>query len=120
MRFLLDENVHRKLAAFLIAHGHDATRTPKGLTNGAVFALARSESRILITHDEDFAQHPPEVAYAGVVLIKILPKRFEQLKQAVNRFLLQAYTAEQLRDTLILLFEDRSEAVPFRAQRFSV
>ena len=119
MRFLLDENVHRKLATFLIAHGHDAARTPKGLTNGAVFALARTESRILITHDEDFAQRPPEVAHAGVGLIKILPERFEQLKHATHRFLLQADTADQLHNTLVLLFEDRSEVVPFRAQRFS-
>jgi predicted nuclease of predicted toxin-antitoxin system len=53
MRFLLDESAEARLAAFLTARGHDATR-------------------ILITNDKDFGElvvrerHP----HAGVILFR--------------------------------------------------
>src|SRR3989338_3689138 len=96
MRFLLDENVHRKLTVFLTARGHDAKRSPKGLTNGAVFALARAQRRVLITHGDDFAQRPPEAGHRGVVLLRISPERFEQLQRAAQQFILQRYTPKHL------------------------
>ena len=53
MRFLLDENIHHGLIAVLTGLGHDIKLSPKGVTNGAVFDLAVSESRVLFTHDTE-------------------------------------------------------------------
>ncbi len=60
MKFLLDENVEYRIAAFLKKHGHDVTAIahdyPNALTDRAVLAIAAAEKRILITNDRtDFA-----------------------------------------------------------------
>jgi len=86
MRFLLDENVHHGLVLFLTGLGHDATRSPKGLSNGAVFAAASSAQRILLTHDKDFAEWQPTESHPGVILT----------------------------DRLVVVFPDRHDEFPFR------
>lgn len=112
MRFLFDENVHRGLLSVLTALGHDVQLSPKGLSNGKVLALAVSEHRILVTHDEDFARQPLPSPHAGVILVKIPSRRFEPLKHAMSKLLTQRPSSEQFRATLTLLFEDRFEQQP--------
>ena len=116
MRFLLDENVHQGLLSFLNGLGHDAAVSPKGLTNGAVFAAALAERRVLITHDQDFSAFPPLTSHPGIVWLRILPKEFTQLKAALQRLLTECPTPEALVDQLVLVFPDRHELIPFRAQ----
>jgi predicted nuclease of predicted toxin-antitoxin system len=76
MRFLLDESAEARIAVFLTAHGHDATRIgrdyPRSLPDEDVLALAHHEQRILITNDKDFGElvvreHHP---HAGVILFR--------------------------------------------------
>ena len=116
MRFLLDENVHRKLVPFLTGLGHEVTRSPKGLSNGAVFAHATSDRRALVTHDNDFAASPPHTSHPGIVLVKILPKDFEPLKAAFQRLLEEKPSPELFADRLVVLFPDRHDEFPFRAE----
>jgi predicted nuclease of predicted toxin-antitoxin system len=88
MRFLLDENVHQGLVPFLTGLGHETARSPKGVSNGAVFAAAASAQRILLTHDKDFAEWHPTEHHPGVVLLRIVPGAFDQLQTALQRVLL--------------------------------
>jgi predicted nuclease of predicted toxin-antitoxin system len=89
MRFLIDENVKLKLLRWLSESGHDAIRVPSGTRNGRVLALGIAESRILITHDHDFAdryRYPPD-QYAGIILIEIHPPVLSALKTALSKLL---------------------------------
>ena len=55
MRFLADENLDRRVAVRLRRAGHDITSAPKGLADKAAAELAKAQARVLLTHDEDFA-----------------------------------------------------------------
>ena len=116
MRFLLDENIHRGLLAALASLGHDATVSPKGLSNGRVLALAVAEDRILITHDEDFAKRLFPSHHTGIILVKIPSRDFEALQHAATKLLAQRSSAAQFRDTLTLLFADRFDQLPFASE----
>ena len=60
MRFLLDQNVDRRFAAFLASLGHDvkviAADYPPGLPDREVLAIGRRERRVLLTNDRDFGE----------------------------------------------------------------
>ncbi len=77
MRFLLDENAEFRLAAFLVERGHDVTSIahdyPGGLADHEVLAIARRESRILITNDRDFGELiiRRRLAHAGVIFFRL-------------------------------------------------
>ena len=118
MRLLLDENVHQGLVAWLTGLGHDAHRAPKGLTNGAVFAAAVADGRVLITHDKDFGARAPLIDHPGIVLLKLLPKDFEALKAALQRLFTQASAAEAMANRLWLVFPDHHDEFSFRAEEF--
>ena len=115
MRFLLDENVHQGLVPVLTGLGHEPTICPKGLSNGAVFAAARSAQRILLTHDKDFAEHPPIARHPGIILLKILPQELGQLTTALQRLLADKPAPELFVDRLFLVFPDRHDEFPFTA-----
>ena len=114
MRFLLDENVHRGLTAFLVAKGHDATLSPKGLVNGRVLALAVTENRVLITHDSDFSEKMSSDRHAGIILVKIFPKHFDQLKSSILRLLSEKGSPDSFSGKLFLLFDGHFDEIPFR------
>ncbi len=118
MRCLLDENVHQGLVAFLSGLGHDARRSPKGLTNGAVFAVAVAEGRVLITHDTDFAAHPPVGPHPGIILLRVVPKDLDRLKAALHPVLTPSTTPERFTDRLIVVFPDHHDESPFRSKEF--
>ena len=105
MRFLIDENIRREAIQFLIEKGHDAKRTPKGLTNGDVIRLAQEEGRILLTHDKDFSNvslYPPK-SLSGIVLLKIHPPNVPDIVTALEKLLRQHTSPESLRGKSIIL-----------------
>lgn len=118
MRFLLDENVHRKLLSLLNQKGHDVKLSPKGLVNGKVLALAIKEARTLITHDADFAMEAPTHSHPGIILVKIPSKELEALKTAFERFVLKERFSLSLADKLFLLFVDHCDEFPFMAEEY--
>jgi len=64
MRFLVDEDVPRKLLTTLVHAGHDAIRVERSASDAAIALQAQHESRILITRDKDFtntAFYPPRL-----------------------------------------------------------
>ena len=77
MKFKLDENISRRGVELLRSAGHDAiTVRDEGLAGAddeAIFAVASSEGRALITLDYDFAQilrFPPQHS-AGIVVLEL-------------------------------------------------
>jgi hypothetical protein len=89
VRFLLDENVDVRLSVFLEERGFAVSFSPKGLKNGAVLALAKKTSSVLLTNDKDFANPDlfdlPQVS--GIVVFVIHPPTLPKLKLALTRFL---------------------------------
>ena len=94
MRFLLDQSAEARIAAFLAAHGHDATRVgrdyPPGIPDEQVLAIARREQRVLITNDKDFGElvHRSRLPHAGVILFRFpLDATAQQKIAALERLL---------------------------------
>ena len=82
MKFLLDQNVDRRFAAYLRGLGHDVTIIsvdyPPGLPDQDVLAIAHREGRIVLTNDRDFGelvfrQHAP---HAGVIYFRLYTPDF--------------------------------------------
>ena len=94
LRFLLDENVHRALSIFLNKNGIDFILSPKGIKNGNLAVLSKTENRVLVTNDSDFDDpflYPKEKIFS-VVLLKIhqhlpdvLVNRFSSLLKEKNK-----------------------------------
>lgn len=107
MRILLDEDVHIKVLDWLAEAGHDVLRVPSGLKNGQVIALARRESRVLVTRDKDFASrlmYPPSES-AGVVILRIHPPQLEKLTTALHRLMVEL-SETQLNGKLAIVEEE--------------
>jgi predicted nuclease of predicted toxin-antitoxin system len=113
MRFLLDENVHHGLLGFLTSLGRETKLSPKGLSNGKVLELAIHEERILVTHDQDFIKHEYPEKQPGIILIKIPPRNFAQLKTSMKSLLSEKTAPRDFVNRVFLLFEDRYEDFPF-------
>ncbi|WP_049902841.1 DUF5615 family PIN-like protein [Halococcus agarilyticus] len=70
MRFLLDEDTESALARHLSKSTHDVKRVVDVLGSGTsdhkVMAHARSTDRIIVTHDDDFADTARSDEHRGV------------------------------------------------------
>lgn len=103
MRFLIDENLSKKLARFLNQLGYPTLRVRTinpGIDDYQVLELALSKVSILITSDKDFGElvFKEKLAHCGVILLRLqdetpdntirviqtLVPQFDELK---NRFM---------------------------------
>ncbi len=94
MRFLFDEGLPFRLAAFLEAQGHDVTIVgrdhPHALDDREVLAIAVRERRILLTNDKDFGELVvrDKLPHAGVILFRLgylpLAERIALLQDALR------------------------------------
>jgi predicted nuclease of predicted toxin-antitoxin system len=89
--FKLDENLSPALKSTLVAAGHDvatvADQSLGGASDSCIAAACKSESRCLITADEDFAQilaYPPE-QYAGIVVLWHPRPTLQRLEELVRQ-----------------------------------
>jgi predicted nuclease of predicted toxin-antitoxin system len=108
MKFLLDQNVERRLAFFLKNLGHDikvvSIDYPAGILDQEVLSHAYKESRILLTNDKGdfgeliFRKHHP---HSGVILFRRMRSGDILTKQERLSFVLKAYTT-QLRHFLVV------------------
>lgn len=90
MHFLADENIHSEIVTWLRSRGHDVVYTAESLCGAHdedLLALARNETRVLITDDKDFGElvfHRQLVTH-GIVLIRLttpsVSQRIERLSQ---------------------------------------
>ncbi len=75
MRFLLDENLPRRLADLLTEQGHDVldvARSPnRGAPDETIWRLAADEDRMLLTRDLGFAYPGTRPAPPAVILVRV-------------------------------------------------
>jgi predicted nuclease of predicted toxin-antitoxin system len=95
MKFLLDENIERRLAVFLKQQGYDIKSVghdyPKAIRDKEVLALALQEQRILITSDYTdyydliFRKHLP---HFGIVILRLndlaLPAKQQRVREVID------------------------------------
>jgi predicted nuclease of predicted toxin-antitoxin system len=77
MRFLVDEDLPRSVAALIRSYGHEALDVRdvglRGATDQQIAAYARSQQLALVTGDLDFADvrnYPPR-DFAGLVVLRL-------------------------------------------------
>ena len=88
MRFLADENFRLDVVKWLKLQGHDVNWAASRLPDKTLANLAKTENRILLTIDSDFAMtlmFPPR-RYNGVLIFRIHPPSFEKFKKALMDF----------------------------------
>ncbi len=107
MRFLLDEGLPFRLAAWLADEGHDVATIgqdhPHALADRDILAIALREWRIVLTNDKDFGDlvFRDHLPHAGVVLFRLgyvsIDERIELLRRvftdhasALDRFVVVA------------------------------
>ena len=91
MKFLLDENMPRKLQAALSAEGHDVDSVKSlrldGIDNGALYELATREYDLCFTRDAEFARRVRESRkFTRVKLLRVMIPQTRQ-EEFVQQFL---------------------------------
>lgn len=85
MRFLLDQNLRVQTKRFLQQLGHDVIDTRdlelERATDQEIMDVARSQNRIVITYNSDFAdiRDFPPGSHPGVIRLRIHPQTDEML-----------------------------------------
>ena len=109
-RFLLDENVPRRIYRALKNQGNYVEYVPKGADDETVINLARNKNLILITRDSDFAdeiRYPPHT-HPGIIVLRIhstIPRLLaEKLLKALN-------TLEDISGKLIIIHNNKIEII---------
>ena len=110
VKFLLDENVHRKLETFLRLKSYDVKIAPKGFSNGKLSDLSKFEERILITNDSDFSKFSNETAFS-VILLRISQSDVESLFRAFSDLLIKKPKIEDFKDKIIILRKEGFEVL---------
>ena len=111
LKFLLDENVKKELLQFFKQQGFDVIFKSKGLSNGILAELSKSEQRILITNDEDFVEFTKEEIFS-IVWLRIPQNEPESLLKAFSMLLKEKTVSEDFEGKLIVLKKDGFEVSP--------
>ena len=105
-KFLLDENVPRKLLQSLTQQGIDAVFKLKGLSDDKLAALALLEKRVIVTNDWHFTdglRFPKESIY-GVIWLRVSQRDSDSLITTFFELLAQR---SDFKGLLITLRTDR-------------
>lgn len=110
MRFLVDECTGPKVAAWLIAEGHEVFSVfdqARGLYDDDVLAKAINENWILITNDKDFGElvYRERRDHRGVIFLRLADERATN-KIDVLQKLFTAY-ADQLPEQFVTVTETK-------------
>lgn len=94
MKFLLDENLSKKLALFLSQMGHAVLRIRKinpGINDYLVLELALTKDSILITADKDFGElvFKEKLAHYGVILLRLQDESPNNTIKAIQKLMPQ-------------------------------
>ena len=114
LKFLLDENVKKDLLKLLSLEGYDAAFKPKGLSNGKLASLSKSEKRVFVTNDVDFSDSflCPKDKIFSVVWLRIPQDKPEALSESFSNLLKSKNSPQDFEGNLIKLYEDKFEIEP--------
>ena len=109
-RFLLDENIPRRIYRVLKEHGYYVEYVPKGVDDDTVINIARERNLLLITRDSDFADeimYPPG-SHPGIIVLRVHPAiprlLLEKLLEALDR-------VKDIKGKQIIIYNDRIEII---------
>jgi predicted nuclease of predicted toxin-antitoxin system len=114
LRILLDQNVPRSVCAF-IQHNrpdwtvrHVADVDLWGAADSTILDWARSDSSIVVTFDEDFADARmfPIGSHSGVIRLRVWPTTVEKTEAALER-IFREVRDENLPGSLVIVDETR-------------
>jgi predicted nuclease of predicted toxin-antitoxin system len=92
VKILADENCEREMVEYLRAAGHDVVTIldmAPGIGDEAVFGIAQSEGRVLLTNDRDFgviAEHA-DIRPPAIVLMRLERLSLHRRMELVSRTL---------------------------------
>ena len=118
-KFLLDENVNKRLARFLHIKGYFAIYAPMGVSNGRLAALSKQEELVLVTNDGDFAnalRFSKEHIFS-VIWLKLPQEKPESLLHAFDRLLKKIGSAGNFEGNTIVLTEEKIEIAPIPGRK---
>ena len=110
IKFLLDENVDKRLEKFLKQQGIDVIFKPKELSNGKLAEFSKSEKRVFVTNDDDFLEFGNKEIFS-LIWLRIPQRKIESLKHSFSK-LLNELKPEEFKGKLIILYEERFELRP--------
>ena len=102
MRFLLDEDIPRKLLHVLRAAGHDVLPAPRATPDPAIAHLANTSGSILVSLDKDFTNtslYPP--SQFTIIHIQLHPPYADVIIEAFTK-LLATLPPEEFHGLIIL------------------
>lgn len=105
MKFLLDENIGKKIATFLNQQKYSTQRIrdiKPGIEDFEVLNLAVSQKAILITSDKDFGEliFKEKQPHSGVIFLRLTDQTSENKIQAI-KFVLSKY--KKINDKFIVV-----------------
>jgi predicted nuclease of predicted toxin-antitoxin system len=109
-RFLLDENIPRRIYRALKERGYYVEYVPKGVDDETVINIARNRNLILITRDSDFADeimYPPG-SHPGIIVLRVHPALPKLLAEKLLETLDKVKNIER---KLIIVYNDRVEII---------
>ncbi|MEK6859544.1 MAG: DUF5615 family PIN-like protein [Nanoarchaeota archaeon] len=107
MKFLLDENVKKRLLIFLKSCDCDVTFKQKGLSNGNLAEFSNSEHRVFVTNDNDFLECTKKDIFS-IIFLKV-PQDNEDLLISSFSKLLKEIKPEDFKGKLITIYENKFE-----------
>lgn len=121
LKFLLDENVKIELLKFLKSEGYNASFKPKGVSNGKLAKLSKSERRVLVTNDSDFANSDlfPKEKVFSIVLLAIPQDKPEAFLEAFSILLNERSKPKDFEGFLIVLKDKEFEVFSIPSSKFT-
>ncbi len=113
MKFLLDENISPKTAAFLGELGLDVVHAVgmglKGKPDSDVYEFCKSGRYVLVTFDHEFGfEYLSRKDLQGLVIVRIHPQTMENIHPAMKNFFLQVKTGKlEIKNRIAVIEKDR-------------
>jgi predicted nuclease of predicted toxin-antitoxin system len=114
VKFLLDENVDKRLERFLKKQSIDAISKEKGPSNGKLAEFSKKEKRVFVTNDEDFIELSRQEIFS-LIWLKIPQHKINSLISSFSNLIKENKNFD---GKLIVLHEDRFEIsdLPFHKE----
>jgi len=114
LKFLLDENVDKRLEKFLKQEGFDVKAAPKTISNGKLAPFSKSEKRILVTNDADFTDSWlfPKDKVFSVIWLRTPQEDVSVLLKSFSKLLKSKEKLSDFEGCLITLKEDDFDVAP--------
>lgn len=116
MKFLADENISASLVKTLRASGFDVKDIKEqklfGISDRRVLDLAKSENRIILTHDKDFLNLTKQVPFGhtGIIILRFVN---QNPKSVTERFIavIKSEHATKFGKSLVIITDNSIEII---------